>query len=931
MARSFSRNISSSSLRQNSRSEPTVRSKSLRPTQPVHPSTRPISFSSEQAKVSEENPVSFGATAPAKEPPKPPVLRPDDLFHSYTTSPIPEIRRRAAFIRQHAYCPHPDHRPARMPTTSNAPQSVPSSANKAPVHVDFECPDCGIPVYCSEKHWAEDYEAHLKICDTLRQINEDDHDLRSGRFFPEFEYAGPQIEEAVVNMTNWDTYLYTRQFEAINDDRNMRQVTRLLTYPLTIGSILHELSPYHIRKGGRLTHEGLKSLSALRYTLHPPRTGGGTDVKGLRPGAPPVRIFILGARAESSLPRNVWVQLAHLFPRGKFHLIFIGPESMANRDDEFPLPPRTPSNPFGAIVEDRVWPTMKISTIVDYYHTLHKTGQFYPYDPYFDCFVMFHPGLGHPASSHEWSETVPLLLETKAPILVTGYTQYDMERDIKWVNKTCSGEFDILMEPGENTFRSLRWDLNDLDPQDVSCGNWGVWAFRGKRYAMAAASSAVPPIGGQVPTAGLKAPPTSSTTPESVTSTASGPSGPPRVTSPVQPPRRATRPVSSDFLSDKATAALIRRTLCAQHLADRGKSTPAPIEALLPPLTSRNDVDSQLYALISIIIREFVQNWYAKITPDETFVAEIVQIIAHCTRALEQRLRKVDLESLLLDELPELFDAHIRAYRIAKNSPARPPVEASTREIYHSLNPLPALYPVPTPGDERSIQAQEDHESIYRQLLVQGVLALLLPTEDLENGCLTALVGQLFSELIIGNLVAKKLSEPWLIWEILILLTRQIRTRMGSGSDFAEVRAVPNESVYSAAPRSTSKRSWSIHHAFWTVVQWGFLLLSLARVIIGTVLLSRTLPPRSSPVFTRPVDSSTYKDEGTPNHPWAKYETRSSPVKAPIVDFSIWPCLGNLLEMDARMPWLGGALSMIQWGAMRGPGELAGFDGTIDR
>ncbi|GAP91045.1 putative mRNA processing protein [Rosellinia necatrix] len=436
---------------------------------------RPLSLFGQKSKVAEEEPTS---TAPRTETR---VLQSNNLFHSFTNSPIPEIRRRAAFIRQHAYCPHPEHRPTRAPVQPADPQAS-SPGTAAPAHVDFECPDCGIPVYCSEKHWAEDYEAHLQICDTLRQINEDEHDLRSGRFFPEFEYAGPQLEEAAVNMTNWDTFLYTREFEAINDDRSMRQVTRLLTYPLTIGSILHELSPYHVRKGGRLTPEGLKSLSALRYTLHPPKSGGGVEISGLRPEAPPVRIFILGARAESSLPRNVWVQLAHLFPRGKFHLVFIGPESMANRDDEFPLPPRTAANPFGAIVEDRVWPTMKISTVVDYYHTLHKTGHFYPYDPYFDCFVMFHPGLGHPSSSHEWAETVPLLLETKAPILVTGYTKDDMERDIAWVNTTCRGEFDMLMEPGENIFRSLRWDLNDLDPQDISCGNWGVWAFRGKRY-----------------------------------------------------------------------------------------------------------------------------------------------------------------------------------------------------------------------------------------------------------------------------------------------------------------------------------------------------------------------------------------------------------------------------------------------------------------
>ena len=46
------------------------------------------------------------------------------------------------------------------------------------------------------------------------------------------------------------------------------------------------------------------------------------------------------------------------------------------------------------------------------------------------------------------------------------------------------GEVDILMEPGENKFRSLRWDLNDYDPIDLTCGNWGVWGFRGKRYAL---------------------------------------------------------------------------------------------------------------------------------------------------------------------------------------------------------------------------------------------------------------------------------------------------------------------------------------------------------------------------------------------------------------------------------------------------------------
>ncbi|KAF4587810.1 mRNA processing protein (Mss51) [Ophiocordyceps camponoti-floridani] len=411
------------------------------------------------------------------------LLKPDNLFHPFSSSPVAEFRRRAAFMRQQAYCPHPDHQLARLPTVGPAQEGPSGKGGKmAPAHVDFECPDCGLPVYCSKEHWMDDYDHHLEICDTLRQINEDDHDLRSGRVFHEALLADIQLEEALVNMESWDTFMYTREFRAINSDRSMRQITRLLTYPITIGSILHELSPYDIKNGRRLTVEGLKSLSALRYNLHPAKVGDRMSLKNPKLLPPPLRIFILGARAESSLPRTFWIQLSHLFPMAGLHLIFIGPESMANRDDEFPLPKRTASNPFGAVVEAQIWSQLKISTIVDYFHTIHRTGYFAPYDPYFDCFVLFHPGLGHPASSHEWEETLPMLLETKLPIICTGYTAFDLERDIEWVRKQSGGEFDVLLEPGENLFRSLRWDLNDMDPRDVSCGNWGVWAFRGKRY-----------------------------------------------------------------------------------------------------------------------------------------------------------------------------------------------------------------------------------------------------------------------------------------------------------------------------------------------------------------------------------------------------------------------------------------------------------------
>ncbi|KAI1150163.1 PXA domain-containing protein [Nemania diffusa] len=471
---------------------------------------------------------------------------------------------------------------------------------------------------------------------------------------------------------------------------------------------------------------------------------------------------------------------------------------------------------------------------------------------------------------------------------------------------------------------------------------------------MTTATSSIPSIGagGPLPTTSKMPTTTTGATPEyaatptpiadqrsstsAPASESTSPSRQPDAAPPSQAPRRPVQPASPEFLSDKATTALIRRTLCARHVADRGKSSPAPVQDLLPPLTSRNDVDLQLYALISIILRDFVQNWYNKITPDETFVAEIVQVIAHCTRALEQRLRNVDLESLLFDELPELLATHVRAYRIAASPNTKPPLQTESHQIYHSLWPLPALSPVPRSSDQASIQAQTDNESAYRQLLVHGVLAVLLPTEDLENECLTSLVGQILSELVIGNLVAGKLSEPWLIWELLIIITRVVRKKTDSHDPNIPPKetAMAQDSSDMDGPTLNNKRAWSPHRMFWSFVHWVFLVFGMIRLIISIGTLSQSLPPRPSPNAIRVVEMANrdgqQKEPQSSLHE-AGIDTQTPPARIPIIDFHIWRCIGDILEIEARMPWLRGTFSMMQWIALKGPGRVAALNGTLDR
>lgn len=116
---------------------------------------------------------------------------------------------------------------------------------------------------------------------------------------------------------------------------------------------------------------------------------------------------------------------------------------------------------------------------------------------------------------------------------------------------------------------------------------------------------------------------------------------------------------SSDFISDVAdrkTATFIKKVLCADREPKELDNT--PLDELLPPLTSSNELDTQLYAFIAVIIQENVHSWYSKITTDKEFVHEVIQIIAHCTRTLESRVRKVDVVQLVLDDACALLNAH---------------------------------------------------------------------------------------------------------------------------------------------------------------------------------------------------------------------------------------------------------------------------------
>ncbi len=519
----------------------------------------------------------FKKSNPQSDPQSRPTLSQDNLFHPFSKSPFPAIVARGEAIKSLAPCPvcasHHNH--------------VYDHAEAQPRAVAFECPDCGWPTHCTGEHWQAD-EDHAKYCSRLREVNEDEHDLRSGRRLREFELPGPfclafyisiayslasvgsQDTEAAISFSNWDLFWYTRNFPSMDTERSRRHASKLLTYPITIGSVIHQYSALTLGNQ-RLTPEGSRSLAgmhtghsiiyhlqstlALRSTLH--GATGAPETEEASIDKPQMRIFILGARAESSLPPHVWEQLTLLFPAAFFHLYFIGPQvslpkkatvsstatpssetvsqstgisqsqnpdpggsalsESVKPEEEKPIylpnvyAPPTPA-PIARHKRTRssierygvpsytvpYTPQLTITGMQCNYHEVHAQFQD-TFDPYTDLFFMFSPGFGFPSptsisevtsepllqieSLTEWGPVLPLLLATKCPIFVTGFSPTDVERDVKSMSNArgVAGEFDWVITPGENAFGSEKWEVADFDPRVMVKANWGVWGIRGKR------------------------------------------------------------------------------------------------------------------------------------------------------------------------------------------------------------------------------------------------------------------------------------------------------------------------------------------------------------------------------------------------------------------------------------------------------------------
>jgi len=284
------------------------------------------------------------------------------------------------------------------------------------------------------------------------------------------------------------------------------------------------------------------------------------------------------------------------------------------------------------------------------------------------------------------------------------------------------------------------------------------------------------------------------------------------------------------------------------------------------------------------------------------------------------------------------FTDLVIAYRTAFYPLHPSPLAPDPLQTYHALHPHPALSPAPTSDSPTATYEQAQNETAYRRLLAQGVLAVLLPTEDLENGCLRSLVGEVIAELIIGNGLGGKACESWMIWEGIISAVEAVHEKLTvhppsdrQAGHRSESRKAPgtkhpddHKSAHDAiSPVAQSPSYLSI--IFWRILQYLFLAFLTFRFLAITIITTYTSPP--PPTKYSGASSPTSQSPLSPTSPRAG----SVSAKKPILSMKIWTCISRLLSLQSRMPWLQGSLELVHYCLIHGPGRLGKPGGIIDR
>ena len=178
-----------------------------------------------------------------------------------------------------------------------------------------------------------------------------------------------------------------------------------------------------------------------------------------------------------------------------------------------------------------------------------------------------------------------------------------------------------------------------------------------------------------------------------------------------------------------------------------------PLSQELPPLLNPL-FDHDLYHLIALALRAFVNPWWSKITRyDKEFVQQINSILAVVIKALNARISNTDLSPLVFNDAPSLITQHYRDIRNASSKLSTSYAaggSATLPQLFHQLQP------------HMAIDAQGNIDQVYMRQIIDHILKCCLPPEDYAPEAERFIIREVALKIIVHD-VFPMVTEPWFL------------------------------------------------------------------------------------------------------------------------------------------------------------------------
>ncbi|KAJ2449710.1 hypothetical protein EV183_004744 [Coemansia sp. RSA 2336] len=160
-------------------------------------------------------------------------------------------------------------------------------------------------------------------------------------------------------------------------------------------------------------------------------------------------------------------------------------------------------------------------------------------------------------------------------------------------------------------------------------------------------------------------------------------------------------------------------------------------------------VNSAVSRLVSLILKDFVAEWFEKITDDKEFPAQVAAQLCQVTNEVESRCAKIDWVHFALFELPEMVHLHVRDAQqcFARLNTVYVGRETSIEAMFQSMQPHVAL-----------TQAA-DSELVYLRHLSHELLRVFMPPEAQSDQVVHHLLREILACTVLRNVV-DALADP---------------------------------------------------------------------------------------------------------------------------------------------------------------------------